>query len=258
MLNLEEIQKYYHNSQIISPKNQYREYLQFLILRALYQSNIANKIAFLGGTAIRIIHNSHRFSEDLDFDNFGLDFNQFIEASRYVKSQLELEGFVVEIKEVQKGAYHAYIKFPNILYENQLSEIRDEKILIQIDTVSQGYQYTPDIFTLSKFGIAKNIAITPVSILLSQKIYTAFNRKTTKGRDFFDIIYLMAFTKPDYGFLKFKLNINAAAAVKDYILSQIESLNFEQLAMDVQPFLMNVKDSDNVLLFKNLIEKAEF
>ena len=258
MLNLAEIQKYYTIGHMLSPKNQYREYLQYLILRALYNSNIANKIAFLGGTSIRIVHDSSRFSEDLDFDNFNLDFTEFSAAAEYVKAQLELEGFVVEIREVKKGAYHAYIKFPDVLYKNQLSEIRDEKILIQVDTVSQGFAYQPEVFTLNKFGVTKNIATTPTSILLSQKIYTAFNRKRAKGRDFFDIVYLLGFTKPDYGFLKAKLEITNPGSLKEYILAKSEAEDFKFLAKDVQPFLLNPNDSEKVLLFKDVIKQASF
>lgn len=258
MLNLSDIQKYYSNNPALSPKGMYREYLQYLILKALFNSNIANKISFLGGTSIRIVYNSERFSEDLDFDNFGLDFEQFVSAADFVKAQLELEGFLVEITEQKKGAYYAYIKFPDVLYQNKLTAIKDEKILIQVDTVSQGYDYKPEIFTLNKFGVVKNIATTPATILLSQKIFTAFNRKRAKGRDFFDIIYLLGFTKPDYRFLKFKLGIENATALKEYLLSKSETVDLESLAKDVQPFLLNPNSSDNVLYFKNLIKQSKF
>jgi hypothetical protein len=193
----------------------------------------------------------------LDFDNFNLDFNEFTLASEYVRRQLELEGFVVDIRNFKKGAYHAYIKFPEILYQHQLSQIREEKILIQLDTLSQGYEYKPDAFTLNKFGVVKKINVTPVPILLSQKIYTAFNRKRIKGRDFFDIVYLLGFTKPDLGFLKFKLNLNTVSSLKEYILEQSKTIDFKLLAKDVKPFLLNPNDSDNVLLFEDIIKKTE-
>jgi len=45
----------------------FREYLQLLFLSYLYQEKKANKLFFKGGTALRLIFGSPRFSEDLDF-----------------------------------------------------------------------------------------------------------------------------------------------------------------------------------------------
>lgn len=44
-----------------------REYLQVLFLSALYDQKESSKIYFKGGTALRLLLNSFRFSEDLDF-----------------------------------------------------------------------------------------------------------------------------------------------------------------------------------------------
>jgi predicted nucleotidyltransferase component of viral defense system len=44
-----------------------REELQKLILQAVYDNNYSNNIAFLGGAALRLLHHTNRYSEDLDF-----------------------------------------------------------------------------------------------------------------------------------------------------------------------------------------------
>jgi len=54
-------------------------------------------MAFLGGTALRIVHGSTRFSEDLDFDNFDLSDAEFIELGEIIKHDLEAEGLEVAI-----------------------------------------------------------------------------------------------------------------------------------------------------------------
>lgn len=51
-----------------SPENVSREYLQHLILSHLYQQKHSDALFFKGGTALRIVKQSPRFSEDLDFD----------------------------------------------------------------------------------------------------------------------------------------------------------------------------------------------
>lgn len=43
-----------------------KEYLQVVFLSILYSSNESQKIYFKGGTAIRLLLKSGRFSEDLD------------------------------------------------------------------------------------------------------------------------------------------------------------------------------------------------
>jgi len=45
----------------------YREYLQLLFLKYFYNQKESQKIYFKGGTALRFLYGSFRFSEDLDF-----------------------------------------------------------------------------------------------------------------------------------------------------------------------------------------------
>jgi len=46
------------------------EYLQCEVLDSLFE--MSPNLHFIGGTALRLLHNLPRFSEDLDFDNFNL------------------------------------------------------------------------------------------------------------------------------------------------------------------------------------------
>ncbi|MCB9790285.1 nucleotidyl transferase AbiEii/AbiGii toxin family protein [Candidatus Nomurabacteria bacterium] len=256
MLDIKDIAKYYDNSQYVSPRHILREYLQYKILDLFVDSKIGNKISFLGGTCIRIVHNSFRFSEDLDFDNFNLSYDEFIEASETIKRGLSLEGFDVEIRNVKKGAYHCYIRFPELLYKNKLTPLLSEKILIQIDTLSHGFEYRPETFLLNKFGVLRNILVTPPDILLSQKIYALFNRKRPKGRDFFDVVFLLGFTKPNYEYLDYRLKIKKAQDLKEYILGNIQYIDLKTLAKDVAPFLLKSGDVRKVEMFREVIEKS--
>ena len=47
--------------------NRLREYLQCLVLRSLHECEAFRSMAFVGGTALRFLHDLPRFSEDLDF-----------------------------------------------------------------------------------------------------------------------------------------------------------------------------------------------
>ena len=143
-----------------------REYLQYKILEIVYASGYANFLCFLGGTCLRIVHGNQRFSEDLDFDNRGLKEEQFAEIADIIKKQLEREGYDIEIKLVMRGAWHCYIKFPSrltvgqgLLFGEGLSEHKEEKILIQIDTEPQFYNFEPERVILNKFEV-----FTPLNI----------------------------------------------------------------------------------------------
>ena len=92
-----------------NPRGMLVEYLQYELLDSLFKNSAAAALSFIGGTAIRILHDSHRFSEDLDFDNFGLSFAQFEDLLKTVCRDMEYKGFLIEYRIVEKGAYHCYI-----------------------------------------------------------------------------------------------------------------------------------------------------
>lgn len=254
MLSLSQIQQFYPENLRAFKRNILREYLQYKILEIIFNSKFAGKLSFLGGTALRIVYGNTRFSEDLDFDNFGLSENEFADLAEKIKKDLEKEGYNIEIRNVFKGAYHCYIKIPKILFDNQISVFEQEKIMIQVDTVSHSFDYRPDKKILNKFDVFTQIFSTPLDILLSQKIYTAFNRKRAKGRDFFDIIFLLSKTKPNYGYLEEKLKIKNSQELKELILHLTEKINFGELVKDVEPFLFNPEDSRKIKMFSEYIE----
>lgn len=250
MLDFEQIKSQYPEGLQQFQKGIFREYLQYNILQGIFESKFADKVSFMGGTALRIIHGNNRFSEDIDLDNFELSWKNFENLVEVIQQNLILEGFLVEIKQVEKAAYHCYIKFPEILYENGISPLREEKILVKVDTYAQGYDYFPDMKILNKFDIFSEVRVTPLSVLLSQKIYAAIDRKQPKGRDFYDITFLLGQTKPDYGYLSQKLNVSNAKELRELVQQRIELLDFEALAEDVSPFLIRKGDMKRVLLFK--------
>ena len=77
MLELKEIESFYPEYLRPFKSNILREYLQYKMLEAVYSSEFGRNLVFMGGTAIHIAHGLPRFSEDLDFDNRGLDKSGF-------------------------------------------------------------------------------------------------------------------------------------------------------------------------------------
>lgn len=234
-----------------------REYLQCKILQGIFDSSHARKLSFLGGTALRIFYDNQRFSEDIDLDNFGLDWDEFEAVVKVVERFLSLEGFEVELRQIKKAAYHLILRFPKLLYQHGLSPFREEKILIQVDTVGQGYEYQPDVRILNKFDVFSEIRVTPLSLLLSQKIFTATNRKRPKGRDFYDITFLFARTKTDFNYLKEKMAVSSKDQLRALVLDKISDYDFDNLAKDVAPFLINKAEINRIKKFMTFWDQVD-
>jgi predicted nucleotidyltransferase component of viral defense system len=257
MLDFEQIKAQYPTHMQGFDRALLREYLQYKVLQAIFESNKASKLAFLGGTALRILYGNSRFSEDIDLDNFDLRWQEFEEIIQKVKRFMELEGFDVEVRNVAKGAYRCYLRFPALLYEQGISPFRKEKILIQVDTFAQNYAYKPEIKIVNKFDIFTEVRVTPLNVILSQKIYTAVNRNKAKGRDFFDITFLFGITKPDLGFLKQKMGIDTPESLRQEILERINEYDFQELADDVAPFLLKKEQIKRVEKFREFWKQVE-
>lgn len=259
MLNLEQILIFAREQNF--PQNREKqalaEYLQCIILQSMFQHAPSGKISFIGGTSLRFFYNMLRFSEDLDFDNFGLSAQDFELTMEQIVIDLTLQGFQVDSVVKIKGAYHCYIRFGNLLYQNKLSAHVDEKILVKIDTVSQQYPIIPEKKFFNRYGIVEEILVNPKDILMAQKVGALLGRKTAKGRDFFDFIFLDGFTKPHLGYLKEKLRINSYSELKEKILERCNEINFDDMVYDVEPFLFNAHDTLRIKKFKEYIEQWE-
>ena len=253
MLPLDEIVNYYPENLRGFKRSILREYLQYKILEIIFETNMAKKLSFIGGTALRIIYGNHRFSEDLDFDNFNLNEKDFKILAERVKSKLESEGFKIELKLSLKKSFRAFLRFKDILYLNELSFHREKKLLIQIDTEPHGYNYTPEKKYINKFDIFTFINTTPLNILLSQKIFALLNRKRTMGRDIYDIVFLMRKTEPDYDYLAEKIMIKNHKEIWEKLHDFSKNLNLSSMSEDLRPFLIKDSDIKIVRNFKEFI-----
>lgn len=75
-----------------------REYFQHIFLSEFYQLPGAEKLLFKGGTALRIVYGSPRFSEDMDFSLFGVE-------QRFAKKFIE-DIFVEVLSKTGKAGIH--------------------------------------------------------------------------------------------------------------------------------------------------------
>jgi predicted nucleotidyltransferase component of viral defense system len=167
---------------------------------------------------------------------------------------MEFKGFELEFKFIEKMAFHCYIRFPDILFENKLSPNKDEKLLIRIDTVNKEKNITPEITILNNFDVYRQILVNPISTILAQKIIAILERKREKGRDFYDVSYLLGLTEPDYEFIRNNRGWSKEE-VKAKLLARTDEVNLKDLAEDVIPFLLKPDDTERILTFRQYIEQ---
>ena len=234
-----------------------KEYLQYKILNSIFNSPYAGKFVFLGGTALRILYGSTRFSEDLDFDNFHLREHEFMDVGKSIQADLLREGLGVEINAVTKNAYRLKIRIPTLPFDTGLSSMSEQKILIQVDTVPHNFDYEPEKPFLNKFDVFTQVNAVPKDLLLAQKIFASVNRKRPMGRDFFDIIFLHGLgARPHFPYLKKNIGCGDWKELKNYMLEKTASLNFDDLARDVEPLLFDPRDKKSVLFFRQFLEQS--
>lgn len=254
MLAIEEILKYYSNKEKLQPRAALKEYLQYRILDIIFSSKYGNRLIFMGGTCIRIVYGNDRFSEDIDIDNYRLSEKEFEDLMFIVKNDLQKEGLTVELRNTFKDVYHCYLKFPAILFNNQLSPLKDEKIVIQIDSFHLKKKPIFETFVLSKFDVFTEIKTYSAKTLLAQKIFTLINRKRFKGRDIYDIVYLYSLTSPDWQYLKKYTGIRNEKELKQKLYNFFTKAQLKNLARDVEPFLIHPKKIKQIELFNEWLK----
>jgi len=245
-----------------NPRGMLVEYLQYELLDSLFKNAAAAELSFIGGTAIRILHDSPRFSEDLDFDNFGLTFTRFEELLQTACRDMEYKGFLIRdrapikaesigaLSLIKKGAWHCYIRFPKILYEAGLSPDAERKILIRIDSEAKEKLYDPKKVFLNRFSVYRRILAAPAAILLAQKLMAILYRKREKGRDIFDVSFLTGFAAPEFDYIEKTVGLDRAEFLRRFD-ERIGELDLNSLARDVEPFLFAPEQRERVAGFRD-------
>lgn len=258
MLDIKQILSFYPENLHPYQRNLLREYLQFKILETIYDTGLGQKLIFMGGTAIHLVHGNTRFSEDLDFDNRGLEKSDFDSLIATVKMSLTRMGYKLEYRNVYRSVLRSYLKFSDILFKLKISGYKQEKLNIQIDTEPQKFKYYPDKFIINKFDVFQRINVVPSDILLAQKIYCIFSRPRSMGRDFFDSVFLLGKTTPNMDYLREKIGIKNGKELKSRLMTKCKDINFAKLAKDVEPFLYDPRETKRVLHFLEYIQSVDF
>jgi hypothetical protein len=87
------------------------------------------------------------------------------------------------------------------------------------------------------------------------KLAALLDRK--KGRDFYDVIFLLAQSAPDYSYLSPKKGISNFQHLRDNLLRITEEVNLKNKMRDFEHLLFNTENSRKILLFKDFINDLD-
>ncbi|MFH0762290.1 MAG: nucleotidyl transferase AbiEii/AbiGii toxin family protein [Candidatus Omnitrophota bacterium] len=245
--------------------NKTREYLQIITLKILADKNYFENMAFVGGTALRVLFNLRRFSEDLDFSlvkKGGFDFTRLCSQ---LSREFTLYNVETEIApKIERNVQSAWLKFPGLLSRIGLSNLKSQKLSIKIEVDTNppaGWRLQSSI--VNKVYIF-NIAHFDLASLFSTKLHACFYRNFTKGRDFYDFVwYISRKTKPNFKLLNNAIrqtNANALSVnernFKKFLLLRLEKIDFRVVKKDVERFLED-KNEVNCLELKPIQNTIE-
>lgn len=241
--------------------NRVREYIQEYFLYILYKNKIFKDYVFCGGTALRFLHRTKRFSEDLDFI---LSYGKRKSDSKYlfeeIKKEFTAAGYNIEISLSTKTNVHkAFLKYPGILYELGLSNIKSEKLSIKVEIDTNPPSGGKDELTLYNRNFMFDLLHHNIETLFAGKVHALMSRKYTKGRDWYDLLwYLSKFPnlEPNYVYLnntfkqtsKVPIHINKDNWKKK-LISVVEIIDIKAVHKDISRFLEDAAEIE--LLTKN-------
>lgn len=232
-----------------------KEYIQLMVLDHLSTTPYIKKLAFIGGTNLRLAKGIDRFSEDLDFDIHDMAEEEFMEMTDNIILFLQRSGLNVETKDkrnIRLSAFRRNIHFPQLLFDLRLSGHKEERFLLKIEAQEQGVTYTPQIVNISGCGFFFPMPAPPDGVLLSMKLSALLAR--SKGRDFYDTMFLFAQTKPDYSFLSKRTGISSPLQLKDAIHTMLAQTNLNIKKRDFEHLLFNERNAEKILYFAEFIE----
>jgi predicted nucleotidyltransferase component of viral defense system len=226
--------------------NMMREYLQVYALRTIFETGRFAQLSFVGGTALRFVFGLPRFSEDLDFsltNDRGYDFEQILTA---IKKAFQDANYDLNISYKQeKNVQTAMLKFPELMHLVKLTHRKEQNLSIKIDVDSKPPAGGRVVNTLVNKYYPITISHYDLASLFAGKLHAIFTRPYVKGRDYFDLVWLVSRDRnlnPNIELLNSALKQTTAGFTvtidnwKVKVLEKIDSVDWKKIVEDVNRF----------------------
>lgn len=209
----------------------YREYLQIMMLKAIYDDPMGKAIYFKGGTAIHLLFGAPRFSEDLDFTVSGSEQAFLGIFERAVKRIGSSEDIAIKKHTTIVGnrwlltARPSILRFP--IYLTLDFSFRERVIHPQQSPLTSPF---PVVFTSYVHHLS-------MEEILAEKVRAILTRR--KGRDMYDLWYLVnRGATLNAAYVKKKLSYYRLSGVTPaQIFDRINSFSQDAFIEDLRPFV---------------------
>ena len=236
--------------------NLLREYVQSRILGVLQEAGAMVPLAFMGGTALRFVFRTPRYSEDLDFtlERSPEAFSLRALASR-IERRLQREGYAVRVRVGDSGTVaRVMIGFVGLLAEAGMSAHADEVLWVKIEVDTDPPAGAGlAVSVIDRFGLLR-LQHHDLPSLFAGKLAAILARNYAKGRDFYDLLWYLTRdggAEPNLVLLGNALRQTAPgvaeAAEADWrgaVRARLEKVDWEDARRDVAPFLEQRRDVD--------------
>jgi predicted nucleotidyltransferase component of viral defense system len=257
MISIDQIKNFYPASmaeKAVFQKHILKEYVQLLTLDYLSATEHVRKMTFIGGTSLRLVKGIDRFSEDLDFDCKDLAEDEFIRISDDVLAFLQRSGFNVEVRDRENSrltAFRRNLYFPELLFNLGITGHRDARFLLKIEAQDQHISYETVLEFIKGCGFFFSFPVPSEAVLTAMKVAAMLARG--KGRDYYDVMFLLSRTKPDYDFLSTRCGIRNLGELKAAIEKSLQSVDLRQKQKDFEHLLFHRDNSRRILHFAEFI-----
>jgi len=208
-----------------------REYLQVKLLDSFYKERSLKRTYFKGGTCLRLIFGSSRFSEDLDFTTY--ESNEKIE--RIIKKSLknlslEFPNISLKVLRTLQG-FSFKILLP--------TEISAQPLTVRLDFSKRESVIEPMVSPIeTSLPILTTVVVDHLSQkeILAEKVRAITKRE--KGRDLFDLWFLLAKgVFLDREFIAKKLEYYHEKFEEDELIDKIKKWEEDDIDDDLRRFL---------------------
>lgn len=246
-------------------ENPAREYLQVYLLRLLHERGAFESLAFIGGTALRVLYRLPRFSEDLDFSAHpdpGRSVPEMEGLFRNLTADLERAGYRMTVRGKQpRGVASVWLRFDGLPAECGWS--RDPRIGLsiraEVDLRPPKGAVTETTLVQRFFPVAIRHYDRPS--LFAGKLHAILARPWAKGRDWFDLVWYLTEQRglePNLDLLERALDQTGHAPLRrgDWrtaVRERLQALDWKAVLADLKPFVE--RPSDLAHLDRSIVAK---
>lgn len=237
------------------------EFFQSEIITYISSQDYWENMVLIWGSALRLLYWSLRFSEDLDYDAFWIDYNDFLFICNDISKYLESKWYKTSITTSKSNNWHCnFVIKIELTTKEYWNIIIPAKIplVIKMDVAEKNWNYTTEYRKLTNNFSDIYIKTPTINVLLSKKIIAFIERVHQKSlhKDIYDISTFMTYFSPDMEYLFNQLeviSVNQIIEIIDNRLNKLVLHDIEYIVNNASEILYSTEYLDNMYDIKNIL-----